>query len=98
MRAEFYVSGYASAEEESIHRYLFDTDKRTIRDSICHRHREPFLFTEMKNDVYVLHKKNDRYEVSGEVVIYKLEDDNTLTYTGIRVQAGSPTCVVPAVL
>jgi 6-phosphogluconolactonase len=141
-----------------------------------------YLITEMKNDVYVLHKKNDRYEViqkissipkgcaaentaaairftmggsrllvsnrgdnsiavfsvnhdgtlnapvfspsggdgprdinligdhstgeyvisanqnSGEVVIYKLEDDNTLTYTGIRVQAGSPTCVVPAVL
>lgn len=141
-----------------------------------------YLITEMKNDVYVLNKKNDRYEViqkissipkdctaentaaairftkggsrllvsnrgdnsiavfnvnhdgtlnapvfstsggdgprdinligghstgeyvisanqnSGDVVIYRLEDDNTLTDTGIHVQAGKPTCVVPAVL
>ncbi len=33
MRSEFYVSGYASADEEGIHRYLFDTEKRTIRET-----------------------------------------------------------------
>jgi 6-phosphogluconolactonase len=35
---------------------------------------------------------------SGDVVIYRLEDDNTLSDTGIHVISGKPTCVVPAVL
>ncbi len=136
MRAEFYVSGYASADEESIHRYLFDTEKRTIRETASVTGIESPSYMAVhpnggNNSIAVYSVNNDgtlnapvfspsggdgprdisligdhstgEYVISanqnsGDVVIYRLEDDNSLTDTGIHVMAGSPTCVVPAVL
>ena len=72
MRAEFYVSGYASAEEEGIHRYLFDTDKRTIRETAS--------VDGIENPSYMAVHPNGRVIYSGEkhageaeVVCYTLE-------------------------
>lgn len=72
MRAEFYVSGYASADEDGIRRFLFDTEKKTIRETASVSGIESPTYLAMHPNGRVIYS-GEKHDGEAEVVCYALE-------------------------